>query len=452
MTNSGRKWHPEVEHNLSYLGPFVDQLLEAGRPDLASLIHDESNLTPTKLEEIVRVGLELGIDIALPIAKRQRAVRMILEEEGPSFDGNGVNGILQFVDAHWDVLREKRLHRFNDANELRHDSGLSALDPQDDLWDKYAEFDDLFEIYFERFLGGYRERMKTFTSDDMDTIILDLPENFQQVFDAQYRDPLEEEFRTMLGNNWVDLINERADLWRIWDARFKAVAEVFLMNVYRGIIKPGPQQEIARGVARVPAHALRNHDDSLATGASVERGPSSIEQPWIAALTESGIAAGAGALTDRERTKLNRRVTQWFSGLANAFRSAGRGDIADRLDRGGDLAKNSEHGPFPRDLMTVLNLGMEMRLWAAFGTEWDRLFVEFIVSNVTHQNVEEVIDKLEDLLDLHDGIVDLGRASTPMMLELTKAVDAVTDLGIEQAAVVDLLTSIEALTEEKGDL
>ncbi len=116
MTNSGRKWHPEVEHNLSYLGPFVDQLLEAGRPDLASLIHDESNLTPTKLEDIVRVGLELGIDIALPIAKRQRAVRIILEEEGPSFDGNGVNDILQFVDTHWDVLREERRYRFDEAN------------------------------------------------------------------------------------------------------------------------------------------------------------------------------------------------------------------------------------------------------------------------------------------------------------------------------------------------
>ncbi len=338
------------------------------------------------------------------------------------------------------------------ANELRHDSGLSALDSEDDLWDTFGEFDDLFETYFERFLRDYRERMKTFTSDDMDTIILDLPDEFQEVFDVQYRDPLEEEFRTMLGNNWVDLINERADLWTIWDTRFKAAAEVFLMGVYRGRIEPGPHQDIAQGAARVPAHALRNHDASPATGASGERIPSNIGHPRITVLTESEISAGTTALTDRERMKLNRRVTQWFSRLAADFRSVGREDLADRLDRGGDLAKNSENGPFPPDLVTVLNLGREMRLWAAFGTEWDRLFVEFIVSNVTHQNVEEVIDKLEDLLDLHDGIVDLGRASTPMMLELTKAVDAVTDLGIEQAAVVDLLTSIEALTEEKGDL
>lgn len=456
MPDSDKRLHPEVEHNLSYLGVFAPELLSAGHGDLAAEIRDESNLTPARFEAIINVGLELRIDVALAIAKRQRAVRILLEEEGPEFNANGVNRILQFVDAEWGVMREKRLYRFDEVNERHQDFELAALDSEDGPWDastsRLREFDDLFELYFERFLRDHGEELRTFTSDDMDTIILDLPGDFQESFDRQYRDPLEEEFRTKLGSNWVDLINERADLWRIWDTRFTAVAKAFLMEVYRGKIAPGIQQSAPEDGARVPAHARRNHRVPLASGTSFERIPSNFERSGPVALTESGISADTGALTDGERMKLNRRVTQWFSGLATDFRSAGRGDVADRLDRGGDLAKNSELGPFPPDLETVLNLGMEMRLRAAFGAEWDRLFVEFIVNNVTHQNVEEVIDRLEDLLDLHDGIVGLGRASTSTVPELSNAVDAVTGLGIGKAAVVDLLTSIESLSEKKGDL
>lgn len=138
---------------------------------------------------------------------------------------------------------------------------------------------------------------KNFTSGDIDTIILDLPDEFQEVFDVQYRNPLEEEFYTMLGNNWVDLIHERADLWQIWDARFKAVAEVFLMDVYRGNIESELQQATTQGAARVPAHT------SIASVPNVEEDETR-KSPRIVVLTGAGISAESGLSTFRDANGL----------------------------------------------------------------------------------------------------------------------------------------------------
>lgn len=228
---------------LSYLPYLAVELDHGGRSDLAARVRQEGEYTLAEFENIIRAGLELGSGIALEVAKRQRVAQLILEAEAWEAVPGLFDEILRLVETHWEVQFEKRRYRSFEAKEKYGEFVKRVLDlekefpPIFEITARLDELDDLAEFGFERLLREYAEELGTFNANDMDRLLSELPEDFQAAFDSMWRDRLEADFLTAHGDDAIELINDREELWQAWDEAFVPVARDFLINVYSGEIR-----------------------------------------------------------------------------------------------------------------------------------------------------------------------------------------------------------------------